>query len=72
MYQPRKPRNYKNLWLLSIFLIAIGVVLTINLAMIRPLGYVLLGVGGFGMIWSLTRKRGWDDSEDPNDPKHFN
>ncbi len=72
MYQPRKPRNYKNLWLLSIFLLAIGVVLTINLAMIRPLGYGLLGVGGFGMIWSLTRKSGWDDSEDPNDPKHFN
>ncbi len=72
MYKPRKPRNYKNVWLLSIFLLVIGVVLTINLAMIRPLGYGLLGVGGFGMIWSLTRKKGWDDSEDPNDPKHFN
>jgi hypothetical protein len=72
MYQQKKPRNYKSLWLLSLFLLVIGIILTINLAMIRPLGYILLGVGGFGMIWSLSNKKGWDDREDPNDPKHFN
>ena len=72
MYQQKKPRNFKSLWLLSISLIAIGIVLTINLAMIRPLGYVLLGVGGFGVIWSLSNKKGWEDREDPNEPKHFN
>lgn len=72
MYQQKKPRSYKSIWLLSIFLIAIGVVLTINLAMIRPLGFVLLGVGGFGMIYSLTNKDKWDNKEDSKDTKHFN
>lgn len=68
----KKPRNFKSLWLLSIALIAIGIVLTINLAMIRPLGFVLLGIGGFGMIWSLSNKDGWDDEDDKNQPHRFN
>ncbi|MFO7668675.1 MAG: hypothetical protein R6W31_03365 [Bacteroidales bacterium] len=72
MYTQKKPRNYKNLWLLSLILLVIGIVLTINLAMIRPLGYVLLGVGGIGMIWSLSNKDKWDDREDQNPPRHFN
>ena len=71
MNPQQKPRNYKNLWLLSISLIAIGVVLTINLSMIRPLGYALLGIGGFGMIWSLSKKDRWDDGEDKNKPSRF-
>ncbi|MDX2430618.1 MAG: hypothetical protein QNK35_06785 [Bacteroides sp.] len=57
---------------MSLLLIAIGVVLTINLAVIRPLGYALLGIGGFGMIWSLSKKDGWDNKKDDNDPKRFN
>lgn len=72
MYQQKKPRSSKTIWLASIALIAIGVVLTINLAMIRPLAYALLGVGGFGLIWSLSNKKGWEDRDDPNEPKHFN
>ena len=68
----QKPRNFKNLWLLSLALIAIGIVLTINLAMIRPVGFVLLGIGGFGMIWSLSNKDGWDDEDDKNNPRRFN
>lgn len=72
MYQNQKPRNYKKLWLLSIALIAIGIVLTIRLSMIRPLGFVLLGIGGFGMIWSLSNKDGWDDEDDKKNPRHFN
>mgnify|MGYP001827468361 CR=1 FL=1 len=71
MYQPKKPRNSKNLWLLSIALIAIGIVLTINLSMIRPVGFVLLGIGGFVMIRSLTNKEGWDDDEDKKNPRSF-
>jgi hypothetical protein len=71
MNPQHKPRNFKSLWLLSIFLIAIGVVLTINLSMIRPLGYALLGIGGFGMIWSLSKKDRWDDGEDKNKPPRF-
>jgi len=72
MYQQKKPRNYKSLWLLSLSLLVIGIILTINLSMIRPVGFVLLGVGGFGMIWSLSNKKGWEDRDDPNEPKHFN
>jgi 1,4-dihydroxy-2-naphthoate octaprenyltransferase len=72
MFQPKKPRSSKSLWLLSIALIAIGIVLTINLSMIRPVGFVLLGIGGIGMIRSLTNKEGWDDDEDKKNPRSFN
>ncbi len=71
MYQQKKPRSSKTIWLVSIALIAMGVIFTINLAMIRPLGYALLGVGGIGLIWSLSKKDGWDDKNDPNGPKHY-
>ncbi len=72
MYQQKKPRSPKTIWLISIALIAMGVISTIRLAMIRPLGYALLAVGGIGLIWSLSKKDGWDDKNDPNKPKHFN
>ncbi|MCK5134474.1 MAG: hypothetical protein KAR19_01705 [Bacteroidales bacterium] len=72
MYQQKKPRDYRSLWVISILLIAIGIILTINLAMIRPVGYVLLGVGGFGLIWSLTNMGKWKDKQDRDDLKHFN
>lgn len=69
MYQQRKPRDYRSLWLISMAIIAIGVVLTINLAMIRPLGYVLLGVGGIGLVLSLSRMK---DRQDQDNRRHFN
>ena len=72
MNPQQKPRNYKSLWLLSIALIAIGVVLTINLSMIRPLGFALLGIGGFGMIWSLSKKDRWDDDDKKKNQRPFN
>jgi len=71
MYQQKKPRDYRSLWIISIALLAIGIVLTINLAMIRPLGYVLLGVGGFGLVWSLTNMDKWKDKKDKDDQKRF-
>lgn len=72
MYQQKKNRDYRNLWIISMFLLAIGVVFTINLAMIRPLGYVLLGVGAFGLIWSLSRMDQWKDGQDKDDRSHYN
>ena len=72
MNSQQKPRNFKSLWLISIFLIAIGVVLTINLSMIRPVGFVLLGIGGFGMIWSLSNKDRWDDDDKKKNQRPFN
>lgn len=71
MYQQKKPRDYRSLWIISMVLLALGIVLTINLAMIRPLGYVLLGVGGFGLIWSLTNMDKWKDKQDKDDQKRF-
>ena len=32
-----------------------GVLLTMRPAMIRPLGFTLLGLGAVGLIWSLAR-----------------
>lgn len=63
-------RNYKSLWLLSLSILVIGIVLTINMALIRPLGYALLAVGGIGMVWSIINMdRGGDDEQSP--PSHF-
>lgn len=72
MYQEKKPRNYRNMWAISMVLLGIGIVLTINLAIIRPVGFVLLGVGGIGLVWSLTNMDKWKDRDDPNKPRHFN
>jgi hypothetical protein len=72
MYQKKKPRDYKSLWIISIFILAIGIVLTINLAIIRPVGFVLLGVGGFGLVWSLTNMDKWKDKNEGGDQKRFN
>jgi len=72
MYTQKKPRNYKSLWLMSLIILVIGILFTMRLAMIRPIGYVLLGIGGIGMIWSLSNKDKWDDNEDHNEPRHFN
>ncbi len=72
MYQEKKPRDYKSLWIISMFILAIGIVLTINLAIIRPMGFVLLGVGGVGLVWSLTNMDKWKDKNDRGDQKRFN
>ncbi len=72
MYQQKKPRDYRSMWIISMALLAIGIVLTINLAMIRPLGFILLGVGGIGLIWSLTNMDKWKNKKDKDNPRHFN
>ena len=53
----KPPKKYRSLWLASISLLLIGIVLTINLALIRPLGFALLILGGVGMVWSLVKMR---------------
>ena len=72
MYQQKKPRDYRSLWIISMALIAIGIVLTINLAMIRPVGFFLLGIGAIGLIWSLSNMDKWKDKGDKDDHRHFN
>ncbi len=72
MYQQKKKRDYRSIWIISVFLLAIGVLLTINIAIIRPVGFVLLGIGGFGLVYSLTNMDKWKDNQDKNDQKRFN
>lgn len=72
MYQQKKPRNFRNVWIISMILVGIGIVLTINMALIRPLGFVLLGIGGLGVVWSLSNMDRWKDRDDRNNPRHFN
>ena len=71
MYLQKKPRDYRSLWIISLCLIVIGIVLTINLAMIRPVGFVLLGVGGFGLIWSIANMDKWKNKDGKGDQKRF-
>ena len=71
MYQRKKPRDYKSLWIISMLLLVVGIILTINLALIRPLGFVLLGVGGIGLIWSLSNMDKWKDRQDRDKHQHF-
>jgi hypothetical protein len=72
MYQQKKPRDYRAMWAISIVLLLIGIILTIRLAMIRPLGYVLLGIGGIGLIISLRNMDSWKDRKGKDNTRHFN
>ena len=53
-------------------LLVLGIVLTINLAIIRPVGFGLLGIGGIGLILSLSNMDKWKDKKDKDEPRHFN
>jgi hypothetical protein len=75
MYQQKKPTDYRTLWIISMVLLGIGIVLTINLAIIRPVGFALLGVGGVMLVISLTNMDKWKDKKDRDrdkDYRHFN
>ncbi len=72
MYQQRKPRDYRAMWAISMAVLAIGILLTMRLAMIRPLGYALLGIGAIGLVISLTNMDKWKDKNRNDDPRHFN
>ena len=72
MYQQKKPRDYRAMWAISIVLLLIGILLTARLAMIRPVGFVLLGIGGVGLVISLTNMDKWKDKKGKDDTRHFN
>ena len=72
MYQQRKPRDYRAMWAISVAVLALGILLTIRMAMIRPLGYALLGVGAIGLVISLANMDKWKDKSRKDDPRHFN
>jgi hypothetical protein len=72
MYQQKKPRDYRMMWGVSMGLLGIGILLTISLALIRPLGYALLGIGGIGLVVSLTNMDKWKDKNERDNTRHFN
>ena len=72
MYQQKKPRDYRAMWAVSMVLLVIGIMLTIRLSMIRPLGYALLGIGGIGLIISLRNMDRWKDKKAKDNTRHFN
>ena len=71
MYQEKKPTDYRTLWIVSIVLLVIGILLTINLAIIRPVGFALLGVGGVMLVISLANMDKWKDKKDKDRDKDF-
>jgi hypothetical protein len=73
MYQQKKPPDYRTLWLISIVILVIGILLTINLAILRPAGFAFLGVGGVMLVISLANMDKWKDKKDKDkDYRHFN
>ena len=72
MYQQKKPRDYRAMWAISLALLIIGILLTIKMAMIRPVGFALLGIGGIGLVVSLTNMDKWKDKKDKDNKRHFN
>ena len=72
MYQQKKPTDYRTLWIVSIVILAIGILLTINLAILRPAGFAFLGVGGVMLVISLANMDKWKDKKDKDNTKHFN
>ena len=60
------------MWAISIVLLIIGILLTARLAMIRPVGFVLLGIGGVGLVISLANMDKWKDKKGKDNTRHFN
>jgi uncharacterized protein (DUF983 family) len=72
MYQQKKPRDYRAMWVVSIILLVLGILLTMRLALLRPLGYALLGVGGVMLVISLANMDTWKDKKEKDNTRHFN
>lgn len=73
MYQQKQPTDYRTLWIVSIVLLAIGILLTIRLVMLRYVGFALLGVGGVMLVISLANMDKWKDKKDKDkDYRHYN
>ena len=72
MASQKGKRNYKNLWLLSLFILVLGIILTIRLSLIRPLGFALLAIGAAGMVWAIVHlPSDRDENDDLKPPKGF-
>ena len=64
MYMKKKKRDYRSIWLLCLLLFIIGAVIAFRPSMLRALGYALLGVGGIGVVWALSKMDKKDKDDD--------
>lgn len=60
------------MWVVSIVILVLGILLTMRLALLRPLGYALLGVGGVMLVISLANMDTWKDKKEKDNTRHFN
>ena len=72
MFQQKKTRDYRAMWVVSIVLLVLGILLTMRLSLLRPLGYALLGVGGVMLVISLANMDTWKDKKEKDNTRHFN
>lgn len=72
MFQQKKPRDYRAMWVVSIIILVLGILLTMRLSLLRPLGYALLGVGGVMLVISLANMDTWKDKKEKDNTRHFN
>jgi len=72
MFQQKKPRDYRAMWVVSIVILVLGILLTMRLSLLRPLGYALLGVGGVMLVVSLANMDTWKDKKEKDNTRHFN
>jgi hypothetical protein len=72
MFQQKKPRDYRAMWVVSIVILVLGILLTMRLSLLRPLGYALLGVGGVMLVVSLANMDTWKDRKEKDNTRHFN
>ena len=72
MFQQKKPRDYRAMWVVSIVILVLGILLTMRLSLLRPLGYALLGVGGVMLVISLANMDTWKDKKEQDNTRHFN
>ena len=49
-----------------------GILLTMRLVLLRPLGFALLGVGGVMLVISLANMDTWKDKKEKDNTRHFN
>ena len=72
MVRKKSFRDPGNLRMFSMILLLIGAVIIFRIPVIRMMGFVLLGAGAFGLIWSLfTSERNRGSRENENHRRFF-
>jgi hypothetical protein len=71
MYRQKQTRDPRNLRTISIILLLTGAIITFRFPPARMAGFLLLGAGAFGLIWSLVTTGGWKRRQENEDHRKF-